>query len=130
MHLVSFFLSFYTDSNLNRSFSGGIQIIVCGDFYQLPPVPDKHPLCIRCGHEHFDTVKPEKSTLPQEIIPAGLTPYPIRQCTDSRRGGEIEKGCGFQFRDRKFAFETEAWRVSSSVSNVFLSINQTFSFQV
>jgi len=32
----------------NRPF-GGLQLIVSGDYFQLPPVPEKHLTCMRCG---------------------------------------------------------------------------------
>lgn len=62
------------------------------------------------GETTFDKVKPEDSTLAYEELPIGIgQPYQILKCADARRNNEIEKGCGLQFRERKFAFETEAW---------------------
>lgn len=45
---MSFAISFCR-SNSDQSIAGGIQLIVSGDFFQLPPVPNKVPKCIRCG---------------------------------------------------------------------------------
>lgn len=89
-----------------------MQIILCGDFFQLPPVMnDNKPVkCIRCDGEHFDKIKPENSTLAYEELPEGIPKaYEIFRCSDARRNRELEKGCGLEFRARKFAFETSTW---------------------
>ncbi|KAK4700120.1 ATP-dependent DNA helicase PIF1, partial [Phenoliferia sp. Uapishka_3] len=78
---------------------GGIQIVVCGDFFQLPPVPDSDPTCIRCGKKAFTTMSEENTTLPFEAPLLSTKLSRIKKCNN----------CALQTRERTFAFETEAW---------------------
>lgn len=97
---------------MDRRPFGGIQLVVSGDFFQLPPVPEprNEMRCMRCGHHNLREVPLAEACVPYEERRKDIPPDTILRCTDSvKRNGETISGCGFEWRYRRFAFETEAW---------------------
>lgn len=82
---------------------------MCGDFFQLPPVPEKSRKCPRCDNDQWTKLDPSDSTLEYEQLPVGVVTAPIVLCADRTIGGKLHKGCGLELRRRNFVFETETW---------------------
>ncbi|KAI5820074.1 P-loop containing nucleoside triphosphate hydrolase protein [Pyronema omphalodes] len=104
-------------------FFGGMQVIVCGDFFQLPPVNNINELenCVQCvsltgfqipdanmvGRKYLDTPPKHQS---HEAI--GLIPNRWSRCPN--------KQCGAPFNDSiKYVFQTKEWKEAAFV-NVYL----------
>ncbi|GAA5935910.1 uncharacterized protein JCM15063_001846 [Sporobolomyces koalae] len=94
---------------------GGLQLIICGDFYQLPPVPDGQSTvsCMRCGGTRIVKIPIEEARMPYEERPKGVPAAQIMKCVDPKwkdpKKAEHIGGCLLEYRQRRFVFETDAW---------------------
>jgi len=119
-------------SDLSTSTPGGLQLIACGDYFQLAPVDIEllHEMtCVRCGKLDFYCLRTFESNCElnrlcragklslqdlessQSIqVPRGSERTRRYRCTeflDEKR--KRKEGCGIVYEIPTFAFETAAW---------------------
>ena len=62
------------------------------------------------GETVLEQIKLEDSCLPNREIPKGAEEPTVYRCSDRRpKGGAVIEGCGFEWRNVTFVFETDAW---------------------
>ncbi|GAA5884540.1 hypothetical protein JCM16303_000019 [Sporobolomyces ruberrimus] len=89
---------------------GGLQVITCGDFFQLPPVNSKavprEMECVRCGHVSLVRTSPSSEEVPFAFVEETMT----LRCSDRKsQGALLNKGCGMEYSIPTYVFETDAW---------------------
>ena len=118
-------------SNLSTSTLGGLQIIACGDYFQLAPVDIELPhemTCVRCGKLDLLVLANSRESSLNRFCRAGklsLRDLDSSQSIEVPRGSERtrkyrctefldekckrKEGCGIVYEIPTFAFETATW---------------------
>ncbi|EPS40441.1 hypothetical protein H072_5722 [Dactylellina haptotyla CBS 200.50] len=106
---------------------GGLQVIVCGDFYQLPPVEKDDKSCLYCG-ELFPPRLERKYLNSKSFLDA---PPPPSECyfpelIDNKKWTICKnRSCHQRMNDSiKYVFQTETWQKLGFKSRVLTKVHR------
>lgn len=87
----------------------------CGENSALPSIPSSlrsitDPwVSPRAGEIKLEVIKLERSRLPSREIPRDAQEPSVFRCSDRSPAAGGAKGCGFEWRNVTFVFESDAW---------------------